>query len=270
MAQYYSMFVLLGILILMIVEFWYDRKEHLALYNHRDTRNNILVGLISFAVTLLTKLIFFAALSGIYHFRLCNPVNGIWSWILCILGADFSYYWYHRCCHEVNWFWVTHSVHHSSKHLNISTAFRQSLMTHLTGHFIFWLWMPLLGFSPDTVLLCHLVVYAYQGYLHTEIIGKMPGIIEFIFNTPSHHRVHHGSNPEYLDKNHGGMLIIWDRLFGTFCPETTEVHYGLTHHQPLKTPRAILFGAWVLLYRQCRRIPTAGARLRFLFGRPTV
>ena len=146
--------------------------------------------------------------------------------MLLFLADDLAYYWFHRVSHESRVFWASHVVHHSSQHYNLSTALRQTWvpMTYLP----FWLPLLLLGFPPWTVLLAQSWSLIYQFGLHTERIGKLPRWVEGIFNTPSHHRVHHGANEQYLDRNYGGILVIWDRLFGTFEPEGERVQYGLT------------------------------------------
>ena len=146
--------------------------------------------------------------------------------MLLFFADDLAYYWFHRVCHESRVFWASHVVHHSSQHYNLSTALRQTWvpMTYLP----FWLPLLLLGFPPWMVLLAQSWSLIYQFGLHTERIGKLPRRLEAIFNTPSHHRVHHGANEQYLDRNYGGILVIWDRLFRSFEPEGERVRYGLT------------------------------------------
>ncbi|MEM8652952.1 MAG: sterol desaturase family protein, partial [Pseudomonadota bacterium] len=146
--------------------------------------------------------------------------------IICIVLADLAYYWEHRFMHRVNLAWATHTVHHSSPFFNISVAYRFGPMDSFWPVF-FHLPLVLLGFNPIVVLFAEIMVQLYQTILHTESIRKLPRPIEWIMNTPSHHRVHHGSNPKYLDKNYGGIFIIWDRMFGTFEEEREEVVYGL-------------------------------------------
>ena len=146
--------------------------------------------------------------------------------VICIVLADLAYYWEHRFMHRVNLAWATHTVHHSSPFFNISVAYRFGPMDSFWPVF-FHLPLVLLGFNPIVVLFAEVIVQLYQTVLHTESIKKLPRPIEWIMNTPSHHRVHHGSNPRYLDKNYAGIFIIWDRMFGTFEEETEEVVYGL-------------------------------------------
>ena len=176
-----------------------------------------------------------------------------WTWVILFFADDLAFYWYHRTSHVVRVFWASHVVHHSSEHYNLSTALRQPWvpMTALP----FWLPLCLLGYKPWMIVLAQSWNLIYQFGIHTERIGTLPRPIEFIFNTPSHHRVHHGANEIYLDRNYGGILIIWDRLFGSFQGETERVRYGLTNSRngcPLDladhvlitdtTPVAIQFG----------------------------
>jgi sterol desaturase/sphingolipid hydroxylase (fatty acid hydroxylase superfamily) len=149
-----------------------------------------------------------------------------WTYALLFLADDFAYYWFHRIHHEVRVFWASHVVHHSSEHYNLSTALRQT-WTPMTA-LPFWAPLALLGFPPWMILTQQAISLIYQFWIHTERVKKMPAWFEFFFNTPSHHRVHHGSNEVYLDRNYGGILIVWDRLFGSFQGETERVRYGLT------------------------------------------
>ena len=161
------------------------------------------------------------------NFRAFTIAETPLNWFLLFLGIDFAYYWFHRLSHEINAIWATHIVHHQSEEYNLSVALRQSWFQTL---FSWWFYLPLafLGFSPLMIITVAAVNTLYQFWIHTKAIKKFPAPIEFIFNTPSHHRVHHGTNPQYIDKNHAGSLIIWDRMFGTFQKEEEEVVYGIT------------------------------------------
>ena len=160
---------------------------------------------------------------------------------------DFVYYWYHRFHHTIRVFWGSHVVHHSSQRYNLSTALRQP-WTPFTS-LPFWLPLAFLGFAPWMILLQQSISLIYQFFIHTERIRKLPRPIEFIMNTPSHHRVHHGSNKQYLDKNYGGTLIVWDRLFGTFEPEDERVVYGLTKNIHTFNPMKVAFGEYIAIAR---------------------
>lgn len=149
-----------------------------------------------------------------------------YTWVILLLGIDVLYYAYHRIAHRVRVIWATHQAHHSSEYFNFSTALRQKWNN--SGEIIMWLPLPFLGIPPWMVFVGFSVSLVYQFFVHTERVGKLWRPIEFIFNTPSHHRVHHGSDAEYLDRNYAGILIIWDRMFGTFAAETHRPTYGLT------------------------------------------
>ena len=164
--------------------------------------------------------------------------NSWLSFLLLFLLQDFFYYWFHRGSHRIRFMWASHVVHHSSERLNLSTAFRQSFTYPISGMWVFWVPIVLIGFEPELVLGSVLLSLAYQFFVHTQLVPKL-GPLEWILNTPSHHRVHHAKNPEYIDRNYGGVLIIWDRLFGTFVEENDDIPlvYGITRqihsHNPL-------------------------------------
>ncbi len=155
------------------------------------------------------------------------PVNG-WTILPIFIGMEFSYYWFHRTSHRVRWFWTAHVPHHTGETMNFTNAMRQSLLNAFVGNFIFYLPMVWLGVPPAVLLFCLAVDLAYQYFVHTESIGRFPKWYEYVFDTPSNHRVHHGRNPEYIDKNYGGVLIIFDRWFGTYAEENAKVDYGIT------------------------------------------
>ena len=165
----------------------------------------------------------------VYQHRVFDvPVNG-WTILPIFVAMEFCYYCFHRAAHRVRWFWTAHVPHHSGETMNFTNAMRQSLLNAFTGSFVFFLPLVFLGVPPAVVMFCYAVDLAYQYFVHTESIGKFPAWFEYIFDTPSNHRVHHGSNPQYIDKNYGGVLIIFDRLFGTYEPEVEKVEYGITH-----------------------------------------
>ncbi len=225
--------------------------KHVKGYEVKDAFASIAMGLgnvfLGFASKAIVLLVFF----WIYdNYRLFEIPIVWWSFVLLFFADDFSYYWFHRISHECRLFWASHVVHHSSQHYNLSTALRQTWSGGFYT-FIFWLWLPLLGFHPAMIMLQMSISLLYQFWIHTEAIDKMPRWFEAIFNTPSHHRVHHGSNPIYLDRNHAGILIIWDRLFGTFQPELKEekVTYGLVKNIKTFNPIKIAFIEWIYMFR---------------------
>jgi sterol desaturase/sphingolipid hydroxylase (fatty acid hydroxylase superfamily) len=153
------------------------------------------------------------------------PAGQWYTWVIAILGVDLPYYFYHRMAHRVRIFWATHQAHHSSQYFNLATALRQKW--NISGDVFLRALLPLFGVPPWMVFVSFSINLVYQFFIHTERIGKLWRPIEFVFNTPSHHRVHHGMDQQYLDKNYGGILIPWDRLLGSFAAETSRPHYGL-------------------------------------------
>jgi sterol desaturase/sphingolipid hydroxylase (fatty acid hydroxylase superfamily) len=228
-------------------------------YARRDSWASIAMGLGSLVVGVATKWLWFGLYTWAYQFRLFDLGTGPLVFLAALLGDDFFYYWYHRLHHEVRFMWAGHVVHHSSRHFNLSTALRQPWATFMGP--LFYLPLPLLGFDPLLLVTVHSVNLLYQFWIHTELIGRL-GSLEWIFNTPSHHRVHHGRNVRYLDRNHGGILIVWDRLFGTFEPEREAVDYGLTKNLTAFSPWEIFVHEWRALWRATRDAATWGDALR--------
>lgn len=188
------------------------------------------------------------------------------TWCLAVLAADFTYYWMHRAEHEIRLLWAVHNTHHSSPEYNLTTSFRLSWVESL-HEWVFFVPMVLLGFDVVQVLGALLVVVVYQTWIHTEKVGRL-GWMDKVFNTPSVHRVHHASNPQYLDKNYGGVLIVWDRLFGTYAPEEAPVTYGITMPIGSHNPLVINFKEYAMLFRDIRRATGWRAALGFAFHAP--
>lgn len=258
-----------GFIILIIAEVIYAVRTQRELYDVKDASTSIALGLGNLAVGLFSKTVILAVFMFLYRFRLFTiPFEAWWAWVLCFFSDDFSYYWFHRFSHEVRWFWASHVVHHSSQRYNLAAALRQTWTGDLTGSFIFWTWMPLVGFEPGMVLMMQSFSLLYQFWIHTEVVQRMPSWYEFVFNTPSHHRVHHGSDIDYLDKNHAGTLIIWDRLFGTFEPERYRPTYGLTVNVRTFNPVRVAFHEWVRMARDLGRARTWKQAFLFVFGAP--
>lgn len=199
-----------------------------SLYKFNDSINNISSGILEEIALLPARGAILYAYYYLYtYYALINfSSNSIISWVLLWIGVDFCYYWFHRSSHRCTFLWIGHSVHHQSEHYNLSVALRQGYFQALTS-WVFYLPLALLGFSPIMFVAMASLNTIYQFWIHTQTINKM-GWFESIFNTPSHHRVHHGKNPQYIDKNYAGSLIIWDKLFGTFEPEVQPVEYGIT------------------------------------------
>lgn len=189
-----------------------------------------------------------------------------WSWGLALIAADLTYYWMHRIEHERRFFWAYHSVHHSSPEFNLTTSLRLAWVEGLV-EWVFFIPSVLVGFDAVQILASILIVVVYQTWIHTENIGKL-GWLDKIFNTPSVHRVHHARNPEYLDKNYGGILIIWDRMFGTYRSEDTPVEYGVTTPLNNSNPLVINFHEYWLILRDFAKARSLLALWRTLFAPP--
>ena len=208
-----------------------------------------------------------SALSYFHQFALFEISTNWWTLAVCVVLADFAYYWEHRFSHRVALAWATHTVHHSSPHFNISVAYRFGPMDAFWPVF-FHIPIVMLGFDPFAVIFAEAFVLLYQTALHTEIIGKLPRPIEAIFNTPSHHRVHHGSNKAYIDKNYAGMFIIWDRLFGTFAEEREKVVFGITEPLGTVNPLVVFFHGLGRLGRKVSKTPGIAEKLAVLVKPP--
>ncbi|MFT6881908.1 MAG: alkylglycerol monooxygenase [Marinoscillum sp.] len=244
---------------------FFSKKE---IYRLNDALTNISCGITQQLSGGLFKVITLAAYQWVFlNFAIFEIPNTWWSILLLILGVDFCYYWAHRMSHEVNLFWGGHVVHHQSEDYNFSVALRQGSFQVL---WTFWFYLPLamLGFETITFLLIAALNTVYQFWIHTETIHKLPKPIEWIFNTPSHHRVHHGRNPQYIDKNHAGSLIIWDRLFGTFEEEVEKPIYGITKTVESWNPIWVNFEHYEAMAKQLISTNGFGNKLRVLFKKP--
>lgn len=194
-----------------------------------------------------------------------SPLKLLWLFV----GIEFCYYWYHRATHEVRWLWATHAVHHTPRHFNLSVAYRLGWTGWLSGNYLFFMPLCWLGFHPIAVAIGLGLNLLYQFWIHTELIPKL-GWLEWVFNTPSHHRVHHASNLEYVDRNYGGVLIVFDRLFGTFTAERAELppRYGLTSPFSSHNPFVVALHEWYRLLRDLLVARTWRDYLRTIAGSP--
>lgn len=215
--------------ILVLAEMIWAVRRAPEKYEPRDTLTSLALGLGSTVAGALTAGVVFAAAMWLYDHRFFTVPNLWWAWIACFVLDDFNYYWAHRTGHRVRWFWAAHVNHHSSQHYNLSTALRQTWTGFFALSFVFRIWPALLGFHPAMLVTIGGANLIYQFWIHTEAIGRMPHWFEAMFNTPSHHRVHHATNPLYLDRNYAGALIVWDRLFRTFQRERDDlpIRYGI-------------------------------------------
>jgi sterol desaturase/sphingolipid hydroxylase (fatty acid hydroxylase superfamily) len=262
----YSIPAFIALIVLEVL--WARRHPDAKGYESRDTAASLSMGLANVAVSGAAKLLSIPFFALCYEYRIVELGQPalLWSWLVLFVAEDFCYYWFHRTHHEVRLFWAAHVNHHSSEHYNLSTALRQALLTPLTGP-IFWAPLGLIGYPPWMILTAQAWSLLYQFWLHTEAIDRL-GPLEWIFNTPSHHRVHHGKNVRYLDKNHGGILIIWDRMFGTFAAETERVIYGLTKDIGTFNLIKIGFHELAAIAADVKRAPSVRAKLGYIFAPP--
>ena len=252
---------------LIALEAFIARRKDPDVYDRKDAWTNIALGLGSVVSGALIGLA--TGYAYIYFYELAPfkfPVNAWWSWVLLFFIDDFAYYWFHRASHELRFFWNFHVVHHSSKYYNLSVAVRQSWFGGL-AHWMFYAPIMLLGFAPWMFATMHGFNLIYQFWIHTKFVRRLGGL-EHVLNTPSHHRVHHGVNDDYLDKNYAGVLIIWDRLFGSFAKETVEPTYGII--KPLEGNNVLWINthAWVEMFNEVRQRRSVGEKLRCIFGSP--
>ena len=242
-------------------------KKQRDIYESRDTLACLAMGLGNVIIAAPLKLFWLWLYTQVYRFHLFElPMSAWWSWALLLPADDFCYYWFHRCHHRIRLLWCTHVNHHSSQRFNLAVALRQPWTEAITGYW-FWLPLPLLGFHPAAVLIQMSVSLIYQFFVHTEAVRSL-GPLEWLLNTPAHHRVHHGSNPRYLDRNYGGILIVWDRLFGSFEPEGEAVRYGLTRNIHTYNPLKIAFHEWIALFRELAAAKTFNEAWRAVASPP--
>ena len=264
---YYAIPAFVLLLVMELLSFRYLRDDDLVGYEARDTRTSLTMGGGNVLINAVWKLVVIAIYAGLYELTpLRMPADMWWTYVLLFLADDFAYYWFHRVHHEMRLFWASHVVHHSSEHYNLSTALRQT-WTPMTA-LPFWAPLALLGFAPWMILLQLSISLIYQFWIHTERVKKLPAPIELIFNTPSHHRVHHGANEVYLDRNYGGILIIWDRIFGTYQGETERVRYGLTKNINTFNPVRVAFHEYIALWHDVRTAPTWRQRFGHVWHGP--
>lgn len=254
-------------MVLIAIEAFISYKQHKNLYVGKDFLASISMGMGSVLVGAGMKTLAFIVYSFLYQFRFFDLGTQWWVWILLFFADDFTFYWHHRLSHEIRVLWAAHINHHSSVHMNLGTALRQSWAEQLYKY-AWWMWLPIVGFAPIMIFIMQTISLVYQFFQHTELIKKLPKPIEFIFNTPSHHRVHHGSNIKYLDQNHAGILIIWDRMFGTFQQEEEKVVYGITSNIHTYNPFKIASHEFVALYKDIKRAPSLKDKLKYIFYAP--
>lgn len=237
-------------------------------YSFRDSLTNLWLSLLNGGIDLAFRVVYLAVLLFCFQYRVFEPMTGLLYWVLLLLLEDFAFYWLHRFDHYVRIFWAVHVTHHSSEHFNLTVGFRSSVFQPLY-RFVYFIPLAFLGFRPEDILLMYAATQIYGILIHTRFVNKL-GFLEYILATPSHHRVHHGSNPRYLDKNMGMILIIWDKLFGTFQEELTEdpVQFGLTSKLGTYHPFKVVFHEWAQIWEDVLKAPGIYNKWMYLFGPP--
>ena len=204
----------------------------------------------------------------LYAHRLFEMPEGWAAVPLLLLAQDFLYYWFHRASHRVRWMWASHVTHHSSERMNLSTALRQSITYPISGMWVFWLPLAWMGFRPEHVVLAVAMSLGFQFFVHTEAVRRLPRWVEAVFNTPSHHRVHHARNPQYIDRNYAGVFIVWDKLFGSFVPEEAPCDYGIVEPVRTRNPLVMMFHEWGSMLADVMRPGPWPQRLAHLWRPP--
>ena len=257
------------VIALITAEFIYSYINKKDFYKKDDTLASMGLLAGNVAVSLITKGSILLLYIYFYQFRLftINDLLPIWAvWALTFIVIDFVYYWYHRCSHRIRFLWAVHMNHHSSEEMNYVVSLRQAWFGPITK-IPFFIFMPLVGFDPLITLVAGVASTLWGVLGHTQWINKL-GLLEYIFVTPSSHRVHHGSNECYLDKNYGNFLIIWDRMFGTFAEEREKVKYGIRENVKTFNPLKITFRVWFQIADDFSKSKTLKNKLLSIFGRP--
>lgn len=262
--------ILLALSPVFIIFVSYEFIKYRRYYDIKDSLANTALALMHQGCDAIALIVLMPFFYWLHQYRLFDIELSVLTIFGAFLLQDFLYYWFHKASHHIHWLWAAHVVHHSSTKMNFSTAFRQSLMYPLAGMWLFWLPMILIGFDPLSVFTVVALNLAYQFFVHTQTVSTL-GWFEKVFNTPSHHRVHHAINAGYLDKNFAGVLIIWDKLFGTFVEEdkSKPCKYGIIGQLNSNNPVVITFHQWEHLLKSVYKASGIKAKCRVLFGYPT-
>jgi sterol desaturase/sphingolipid hydroxylase (fatty acid hydroxylase superfamily) len=255
--------------IAVIAEMIYVRMTGKGRYHAADAASSFAMALGSLVLEIALGAAVVAAHYAAHEFRLFDLGWTAPVLVACFFAEDLAFYWFHRISHERRWFWASHVVHHSSQHLNFTTAVRRTWTGVLGLAFIFWLPLSLIGFPPTMVLMFFAISSVFQFFVHTEVVKRL-GPLEWVLNTPSHHRVHHAINPQYLDANYGGIFIIWDRLFGTFVSEDARepARYGIISQIATFNPFRIAFHEWASMGRDVARAQSLREAWGYVMGPP--
>ncbi|WBH15161.1 sterol desaturase family protein [Sphingomonas radiodurans] len=258
-----------GFVLLVVAEMIVARIKDRTRYEPRDTLTSLGLGLGSTIAGVLSAGAVFALATWLHQFRLFD-IGYAWYWfVIAFVIDDLAYYVFHRSAHRVRWFWASHVIHHSSQHYNLSTALRQTWTGFVSLGFLFRLPLFLIGFPPALVFFVAGLNLIYQFWIHTEAIHRLPRWFEAVMNTPSHHRVHHATNPRYLDRNYAGVFIVWDRMFGTYEPERDDdrPRYGIVHQLGSFNLIWAAFHEWIGIARDAWTAPW-GSKLGYLWRPP--
>jgi len=260
-------FILLVIAEILAARFAKTRTN----YEARDTATSLAMGLGSTVAGVLIGGLVAGVTLWVYQHRVFTiPMTAVWAWLAIFFLEDLTYYGFHRLSHERRFWWAAHVNHHSSQHYNLSTALRQTWTGGINGTWLLWMPLAFLGFPPTMIAIEKGVSLVYQFWIHTEAIKRLPAPIEAVFNTPSHHRVHHARNPRYLDRNYAGILIIWDRMFGSFEPERDEEppRYGIVKNLGDFNIVRVAFHEWIGIGRDLTQARSLRDVLGYVFGPP--
>jgi len=259
-----------GFVVLILAEMLIARIRDRRRFCPRDTLTSLALGLGSTVAGLLTTGLVYALATWLYQFRIFT-IGFAWYWfVFAFVLDDFAYYLFHRAAHRVRWFWASHVIHHSSQHYNLTTALRQTWTGFVSISFVFRLPLFLIGFHPAMIFFVAGLNLIYQFWIHTETVGRMPRWFEAVMNTPSHHRVHHATNPRYLDKNYAGVFIIWDRMLGTYEPERDDERprYGIVKDLGSFNVLWAAFHEWIGIARDVWAAPDMKSRIGYMIAPP--
>jgi sterol desaturase/sphingolipid hydroxylase (fatty acid hydroxylase superfamily) len=259
-----------GFIALILLELAVFRYTHRDEYELRDTTASLLMGFGSTAAGAVTAGAIIVASNWVYRFHFFDIGPVWWAFVILFFAEDLCYYWFHRWSHRSRIWWAAHVVHHSSQHYNLSTALRQTWTGGPVLTWVVWLPLSLVGFPLELILFQKGISLVYQFWIHTAALDRLPAPLEAVLNTPAHHRVHHARNPRYLDANYAGILIIWDRIFGSFIAEdlADPPIYGLSKNIGSFNPLRIAVHEWVAIAKDVRAAPGIEARLGYIFARP--
>jgi sterol desaturase/sphingolipid hydroxylase (fatty acid hydroxylase superfamily) len=251
----------------VLLEWYISYRQNKELYQKAETIGSVLVGVGNVIVAFLLKFALLYLVISLYNLVPWRMYFSWWMFLPCYIIFDFCSYWSHRISHEQRFLWATHVVHHSSEHYNLAVSFRLSWVQHIK--IIFFLPIALIGFHPVIFFIVNQIAVLFQFWVHTEYIRRLHPAIEYIFATPSNHRVHHGTQEQYINKNYGATFIIWDRIFGTYEPEDEKVQYGMTHNIEHKAnPIHINFHEFQDIWKDVRSARSWKMKFFFLFGNP--